>query len=455
MRSVRNSIRTIAMLVVLLLCANAQAERHALLVGVTKYPNLGERWWLEGPANDMAAMQRLLTEECGFKAQNVRLLSEPAGTVDPRMLPTRENIAREFDSLPSRVAQGDLVLVMLAGHGSQQPQVAWTGAIERDGLDEIFLPRDVGHWSGESGSNVERAITDDQIGDWLGAIRQRDAFVWYVADACHSGDGIKSVGERQRSVWPNLLKVSDSMLEAARRKAELMSAHRSTEKPLPVNVAMYACHPAETTVERLFPADGATEPQCYGLFSYTLAQTLRQTLRAGEQVSYRELLDAVKTRYDGMARRFPTPLIEGADADCIVLDRRKKTSPDALVLRDAERLDAGQLHGIRAGSILSVYPPVGGGDRLLGYVRVQSSDMFTSLVEPIAYQNMPAPRTLARGQRCRLQTLDCAGNGRRGTRVSRLARCFWQRQDLSAASGARGRCGRRHAGRGAVRTLYR
>lgn len=403
---------TAVLLASFVFAAAAYAERYALLVGVTKYPSLDQKWWLEGPANDMAAMQRLLTEECGFPAANVRILSERAGADDPKLLPTRDNIAREFAALPASVKPGDLVLIMLAGHGSQQPQVAQTGEIERDGLDEIFLPRDIGRWSGETNAAVERAITDDEIGRWLGAIRQRDAFVWYVVDACHSGDGIKAVGQRQRSVWPGLLDIPKKLVEDAMQRARELSVVEPNEgtasgQTLPVNVAMYACHPSETTVERLFAAsNGATEPKCYGLFSYTLAQTLREALRSDEEVSYNELIDAVRTRYDNMARRFPTPLIEGADADCIVLDQRKKTTQAALLLRDATRLDAGQLHGISAGSILSVYPPVGGGDARLGFVRVLSSDMFSSRIEPIAHLGMPAPQNLARGNRCRLDTLD-------------------------------------------------
>ena len=55
---------------------------------------------------------------------------------------------------------------------------------EPDGLDEVFLPADVGRWQE---GNLNGAIMDDQIGKWLAQMRDKGADVWIVFDCCHSG----------------------------------------------------------------------------------------------------------------------------------------------------------------------------------------------------------------------------------------------------------------------------
>ena len=80
-------------------------DRHALLIGVTNYPKLDSSLWLEGGANDVLLMHRLLTEKLGF-AHAVVILSEAEGAKDPKKLPTRENIKRECEELAPRVPAG-------------------------------------------------------------------------------------------------------------------------------------------------------------------------------------------------------------------------------------------------------------------------------------------------------------------------------------------------------------
>ena len=73
-------------------------RRHALLVGCTFYENLDERWWLEGPANDVALIRRLLTgHPFGFAASDIATLA--GWPPDKRMRPTKENILREMSRL--------------------------------------------------------------------------------------------------------------------------------------------------------------------------------------------------------------------------------------------------------------------------------------------------------------------------------------------------------------------
>ena len=184
---------SIAALLALVLCvgccpvtraqAVAQAINHtyALLVGVSEYPTLEPGLQLNGgPRNDVLLFQRYLQER-GVTSDNITVLTD--GTRDAA-LPTRSAILENLSRLGEQAGPGDFVVLVFAGHGSQQPSKD-DPRIEPDGLDEIFLPRDVGHWVGETAA-VENAITDNEFGEALDRIRARGAFVWAIFDTCHS-----------------------------------------------------------------------------------------------------------------------------------------------------------------------------------------------------------------------------------------------------------------------------
>src|SRR5437870_1015166 len=83
-------------------------------------------------------------------------------------LPTRANIERQFRRLAQVANAGDQVVIHMGGHGSQQPEKKDSPDPEPNGLDEVFLPRDVGAWNE---TTIKNAIIDDEIGSWLKAIR--------------------------------------------------------------------------------------------------------------------------------------------------------------------------------------------------------------------------------------------------------------------------------------------
>ena len=136
------------------------ANRHALLIGCTAYPELGPRYQLRGPGNDVALTHELLRDRFGFPdAQIVALVHDN----DASLRPTYDNVVREFEALIGRVGPGDNVFVMLGGHGSQlkDDNPEDPNDDEPDGLDEVFLPEDVSEW--KITKPVVNAIRDDQI----------------------------------------------------------------------------------------------------------------------------------------------------------------------------------------------------------------------------------------------------------------------------------------------------
>ena len=146
--SLARRANVMTVLFTLIVCAAASSageprkDRHALLVGVTFYENLPRGKHLEGPANDVLAVRKLLIDKFQFHPEQIVILSEQEGQQRGRdFYPTRANIERGFQRLAQTARPGDQVMIHMGGHGSQQPEDKDAPAPEPDGLDEIFLPR--------------------------------------------------------------------------------------------------------------------------------------------------------------------------------------------------------------------------------------------------------------------------------------------------------------------------
>lgn len=372
-----------------------------LLVGCTRYPSLDPNLWLQGPANDVELIQRLL--------QNGTLGPAPATIEvlvgwpdDGALRPTRRNILAAMDDLEDQTPEGGSTLIYLAGHGSQQPDL---DGDEIDGWDETFLPADVTGWDGQRGG-VDNALVDDEIRVRLDRLRKRGVFVWLLVDACNSGT--LSRGEPD---------------DRARRITfeELMPREVSAGRPIPgltrdlaasrtpfdlgandSSVAMYAALPHELTIEARFPRRSS---RYHGLFTYTLSEVLTQS-RNG--LSFRDLTEAVAERYRALGRSFPTPAIEGSGQDRTVFGRAADTPrPPCRLGRTGDTLTVtmGRIHGLQAFAVLSVsWTSADGEDEQLGYVEVVAAHLFAATVRPIAFGGLKAPPSSALpvGARCEI-----------------------------------------------------
>lgn len=401
--------------------ATGEAGRfHSLLVGVTNYPNLVGKD-LQGPANDVVLIRELLVNRFHFKADDVVTLSEAEGKTRGAMyLPTRANIEREFRRLASAAGSGDQVFILMAGHGSQQPEDPKSPDPEPDGLDEIFLPRDVGKWDGGTGT-VVNAIVDNDLGAWLTAIRKRQASVCLVMDSCHSGTMVRGAGQEVlREASPEAdLGIPRAAIKAAEQRAagrgEKMRGGPTAPQP-PMHlaasdglVAIYAAQAHEPTLEREMPPR-AENGKTYGLLTYTLCQVLTQSLdQSAKPLTYRELAQGVQRQYSAWNRTSPTPVIEGPDSDREVLGLRvwpERSSVTLRLARDKLQVTAGSLNGLTRGSILSVSPPAGQQEQLLGHVRVIDVRVADADVEPCPHDNTPAKPDLPVGGACRVVYAD-------------------------------------------------
>jgi hypothetical protein len=379
--------------------AAAASRTHALLVGVSQYPSLAPGLSLEGPKNDVQLFHGFLQER-GVAAADIRVLADGT-TIAGAGLPTRKAILDGLAQLAQTAAAGDFVFLMFAGHGSQMP-AAPNDPDEPDGLDEIFLPRDVGKWDGELGA-LPQAISDNEIGAAITRIRDRGAFVWAIFDNCHSGTMTRSA-ERTRQLRPADLGVPAAAMQAAQSRAvKTRGGGQAEASPLasagatPAGragfVAFYAAQSTELAPETALPAF-APDAKPRGVFSYTLYEVL--STRPG--ATYRQVHEQVLQRYQSTGRTSVTPMIEGTQRDATTFGTSGTPVLQWRVDREQARqgavykVRAGLMHQVTQDSILALVPQATSKDtEVIGYVRVTEARSVDSIVVPVAHGGKPAP----------------------------------------------------------------
>lgn len=387
---------------------------HALLVACTQYPSLPEKHWLTGPKNDAVLVRDFLMRSADpsvvFAPENIALLADEVEGATGK--PTHEGIIGALDAIAAKVQRDDFVYLHLSGHGAQQPQAK--AGDETDGLDEIFLPADIGKWA-DRDKGVPNALVDDEIGKAIDAIRNKGAFVWAIFDCCHSGtatraaevtdeaerkvefadlidDSVKAEGEK---VYANAeaAVATRGFDEEGNRKAAFSVAEQPTSaEPITRGklVAFYAAQTIETTPEMPLPK-GAADATRYGLFTYTIFSKLAEN----PAITYRQLGQFVLQQYAADGRVRPTPLFEGElDARVFGTDRTDYVMQWPITVSGATATIAGgRLHRLTPGSKLAVLAsPLAPIDDATGYLEISSAKNFESSVKPIAFEGKPAPK---------------------------------------------------------------
>lgn len=324
-----------------LLCASyaplLEAKQYALLIGVSEYPALSQSLQLSGPKHDVAALRALLLK-AGVADEDIFWLSEGGS---PQQLPTRAAILARISQLAPRLGPEDRLLLYFAGHGAQAPARGSHSVSEPDGLDELFLPRDVRAWDG-SVREVPNALRDDEIGSALQQLSSRGALIWAVMDSCHAGSMLRTADEDHLGTRPRWRGVSPAQLGAPLRKSLAARPLPSwSTHALPRVVAFLAAAPDQRTAEEvpeptalLFPqgrASGAVasqrgagqtpspsigtrssgpSAQHRGVFTLALEQALLEHPKA----NFAELFAAIERRYQQQQRIAPKPMLIAPEA---------------------------------------------------------------------------------------------------------------------------------------------
>ncbi len=355
-------------------------NQYALLVGCTEYPILRKlvakdvyenSVLLRGPANDAELMKSVLTERMGFSPNNITTLAGWPKEKESR--PTQRNILSQLASLAKRVKDGDMVVLLFAGHGVQQPDQEGD---EVDGLDEVFLPADAARFESSQGK-IPGAISDDEIGRRVRSIREAGALVWIIMDTCHSGTMVRGgdAGARFRQIEPSLLGVPQ-LKKNQRKKGRRRGRKGSMElEGLDGIAAFYAAQSFHKAPELPLPREDPNA-KYHGLLTFMIA---RKIMSSPGDLSYQELFSSLVAGYHALPYEGTVPIAEGDLSR--TLGGRSRQGPVLLLRREDDELilNAGSLAGIQVGTELFVLPPGRVQADPVGRARVVSTDPVSSV----------------------------------------------------------------------------
>lgn len=400
-------LRNLLLSSALCLCAlpAVARENYALLIGANEYRNLDERWWLNGPKNDVEMVRDYLLSEAPvpFTADHVTLLTDGVEGVQPATL---QAIRDAVADLTAKAQPGDFIYLHFSGHGTRAP--ATNDPTELDGMDELFLPVDIGPWNNSIGA-VENALVDDEIGRMIDGLRAKGADVWVVFDSCHSGTATRAVDAgdddvRMRQLDPSVLGLDAEAMEDVVSRSVGEEDPRAAEEP-PVDVkaggdggafvAFYAAQTNEVTPEKKLPK-GKPDRKPHGVFTYTIFETIAEHPGA----TYGQIAEEVLRKYSVKNLAKSTPLFEG-DLDHVAFSG-DAAPPVRQWQATAEGADftipAGELHGIAEGDLLAVMATAADAtDAALGYVQVTKTGTFSSTATPVEHEGKVLPAEVPKG----------------------------------------------------------
>ncbi len=384
-------------------------ERYAVIVGVSDYQSLPARggaepepYDLQSPKNDVARMARL-AKQLQVKDENLFILADNLDSADHYLhlneSPTKVAILSALEKVAKQTKPDDVVLFYFSGHGSQQPNnAADPSDVEPDGLDEIILPIDIGQWDGRVGS-VKNAITDDEIGMSVDAIRRTGAHVWVILDSCHSGTGLRAAtGEASnieiRGVSPRSLGVPKALLESS---SLLRSGNRSissvhsgsvdiSEQAWGGVTAFYAATAdmlAKSTTWRI-PGTSELTPNL-GLLTYTITDAVL----TGQVRSYRDLALRVRGAFADKRTYNVMPSFQG-DFDRALFGF-ETVPPQQWRISKVSRslvLEAGLLDGVLEGAIVGIVKANSNSSAPIAYAQVVESRATTSRLASVDYNGL-------------------------------------------------------------------
>lgn len=390
--------------------ASAEGVRRALLVGVSNYPKetVGDLQ-LAGPKNDVALMIDTIAKMGFADADTIVLadaLDETGTTRRADGPPTRAAILAALADLAGRSKPGDLVLLYFSGHGSQQPDPDPAGrpVPKPDGLEEIFLPIDIGPWEDSAGA-VRNALVDHELGRAVAAVRAKGAEAWVVIDACHSGTMTRAAGEGAiKQIPPEVLKIPPAALERAAVAARAaIPATRGGAAPIrPAShgwgfdaavsptrsagpavapggyVAFFAAYPDQLALQKNLPRGyGTSERRPHGVLTFYLAQALR----SGRAATFRDLAHRVMAGYDQFGQA-PTPMFEG-DLGATLPGGARDGGMRWPVVVEGERLriGAGVVDGLGVGAVVAL-ATLDAPEVIRAHARIEAAGVAEAVARP-------------------------------------------------------------------------
>ena len=218
---------------------------RGLMIGIN---TVGNSTPLHGCVNDANDIATFLTSNCGFRQDEIRLLTDTRATTAAIL----ERLAWAVQG----VRPGDRIVISYSGHGAQYAGRNTLGQVDR--LHDVICPYDF-DWT------EQHMITDSQI---YGIFKDVPPGVQcvFMADACHSGDlTAKSLQRRRSLVVPGDM---DWRVRTARTNG--LKTLKSSAGFSSLHIAfLAACKSAETA------GDTVIDGEPCGAFTHFLLSRLR------------------------------------------------------------------------------------------------------------------------------------------------------------------------------------
>lgn len=144
--------------------------KRALLIGIN-YTGTSDE--LRGCINDINNINNVLTKNCDYKSENIKMLTD-----DPKNpnKPTKKNMEDNIRWLVNGCKAGDVLFFYYSGHGSQLRDRS--GDEKIGGLDEVLVPLDY---------KQNSVIVDDWLYTNMVTCLPQGVTLWAFTDCCHSG----------------------------------------------------------------------------------------------------------------------------------------------------------------------------------------------------------------------------------------------------------------------------
>ncbi len=308
---------------------------YALLIGINEYagnvPNLS------GCHNDVERFEQVLKTRFSVTDETLQVLKSQQAT--------KANIIAGFTDHLSQAGKGDTALVYYSGHGSQEysPQELWN--IEADGQNETIVCHDSRTGAGD--------LADKELRFLIAGLAEKQPHILVVFDCCHSGSGTRSAGSVDdravRLTSPdNRPRAIDQYVfyDTARDEGWLGDMRRL---PRGQHIILSACRDSELSKELVI------EGRRHGAFTHFLCKTLES---AAGSFSYRNLVSRINQQVQALVDK-QHPQVEGilgADVNTLFLGEDIQPVKRVVTARNNQWwLDAGAIHGMRAGDQLAVF----------------------------------------------------------------------------------------------------
>lgn len=251
--------------------------RKALCVGINVFKNYPGST-LHGCVNDANQMVSILKKYLGFKAADIKVLTDAQAT--------KQAIMTELTAMVNGAKTGKYAYLVfsLSSHGTQVPD---KNGDEQDHYDEAFCPHDLAAKSGQW--DPKHVIVDDELHDLFAQVPD-NVLVEVYLDTCHSGTGLKAVDlmpdRRPRYIAPPSMKACEMVVPLMPRGIR----RRITEKAAKNVILWAACRDNQTS------ADAYISGAYHGAFTY---YWIKEITAANNKISRSDLLKKVNADLKG------------------------------------------------------------------------------------------------------------------------------------------------------------